>query len=423
MKHETPARAEDRLVRCPHGEACGACAFLGIAYPEQLRVKREMLARALRAHRDLAEVELLDCLPSPLVAAYRIRLKMAVALPHRGGVELGYFRSASREVVDAPDCRVVVPELLETTRRLRKLFATSREIPRELRHIDLRCGSDPAQQHLTLIFQSEKLPDFPMTALKRGCPAVNGISVHFNPRGGPQVVRGALEHLWGEREVWIAHAGLNLRVSPGAFFQVNLSILPQLHRRIAEFLASGDTLADLYAGVGTHGLALRAQFRRLIFSEGVRSAAADLKATLRQLGIAEARVFATSVERSIHGVLEERPEAVVLNPSRAGVLERVLDAFGGSSVERIAYLSCDPETLCRDLVVLRRAGFGVRSIQPIDMMPQTQQIEALALLSREPGPRLERPREPGRPGPRVGPRNRRPHRATKRPGSASRTIS
>ena len=370
-------------VSCPHGEDCGACAFLGASYREQLGRKRDVLRRALGCYHHLRDAQLLPCLPSPHVAGYRNRAKLAVGLSrHARAARVGYFRAGTREIVDAPDCRVLVPELAETARRLRGFIGRMRKPPRELRHLDLRCGSDPTRQHLTLVFRATECPTFPLDALSKSCPQIDGISVNLNPSDGPQVIRGAVTPLWGEREIWVEHAGYMLRVSPGAFFQVNLAQLPSIHRLMSEFLAEGSVLADLYAGVGTHGLALRRQFRRVLFVEGSRSAVADLKSTIRRHEIDDVDVAARSVERSLRRLRDGRPDAVVLNPSRAGADESVLQAIADSPATRIAYLSCEPTTLSRDLNSLQSKKFETLTVQPIDMMPQTRQVEALAFLRR-----------------------------------------
>ena len=371
----------DRLD-CPHGAACGACALLGLGYADQLRRKRELLGHALGRYERLRRATLLACMPSPMPAGYRIRAKMAVGISRQREVRVGYFRPGRREIVDAPDCRVLVPELLATARLVRRFLAGNREIPRELRHLDLRCGSDPGHQHLTLVFRSPTCPEFPVDRLRHACPAINGISVNLNPSAGPQVLRGEIRPLWGEREIWVDCAGLRLRVSPGSFFQVNLAVLPHIHERIAAFLGRGRVLADLYAGVGTHGLALRERFERVFLVEGVRSATTDLNATIQRHGIPGAEVVSTPVERAVRRLVRRAPDAVILNPSRAGAHESVLEAIAATPATRIAYLSCEPTTLCRDLDVLERRGFRTRSVEPIDMMPQTDQVEALVLLDR-----------------------------------------
>jgi 23S rRNA (uracil1939-C5)-methyltransferase len=361
--------------------------MLGMPYAGQLEWKRELLGRELRRYESLRSVRLLDTIPSPQGSGYRNRARMAVGLSRRGGTRLGYFRAGTREIIDAPECGVLVPELLETTRRIRDFMASSRSIPRELRHLDLRCGSDPRRQHLTLVFRADGMPRFPMEALRRVMPAVDGISVNLNPGGGPQVIRGSIQHLWGGREIWVRYAGMKLRVSPGSFFQVNLPILPAIHAAMAAHLGGGTLLMDLYAGVGTHGLALGRKYRKVLFAEGTRAAAADLKSNSRAKGREDVEVLPTAVERSLHRLRQQRPDAIVLNPSRAGAQEAVLEMVGNSAAEQVVYLSCEPETLCGDLDRLARHGYETVSVQPIDMMPQTSQVEALALLRAAPSAR------------------------------------
>ncbi len=382
------------LVSCTHGKDCGACALLDVGYEDQLRRKRQILAMALGRHPGLRGIRPLPCLPSPLRDGYRNRAKMAIGMSRRGGLRVGYFRTGTREIVDTPDCRVLIPDVLETTCRIRRWLETSRNIPPALRHVDLRCGSDTTRQHLTLVFRATECPSFPLDALRKHCPAVNGISVNLNPTTDPQVIRGSVRPLWGEREIWVDHAGVRLRVSPAAFFQVNLALLSTIHTLMRSFFGRGDVLADLYAGVGTHGLALRRRFRRVLFSEGNRTAIADLKSTIREHRITDFGIAPVAVERGLDRLRDEAPGAVVLNPSRAGAREAVLDAVSRCPVTKLAYLSCDPTTLCRDLDILRGNGFTIRSIQPIDMMLQTRQVEALALLTRP-----QRRATKGRPGP------------------------
>ncbi len=378
-------------VDCPHGEDCGACGLLGVGYPFQLGRKRRILGEALKRYRTLARAELLPCLESPLIEKYRNRAKMAVGLSKDRQVRLGYFRARSREITDAPDCRVLIPEILETSRALRGLLATTGGIPRELRHVDIRCGSDPGRQHLILVLRSKKLLRLPIDKIRHACRRVDGISVNLNPSAGPQVLKGQILPIWGAREVYVEAGGMSLRVSPGAFFQVNLALLPEIHRLMTEFLGHGNVLADLYSGVGTHGLTLSRshpgggqakRFRRVVCIEGARPAVADTKASIRRYRLTGVDVVAKSVERALGPLAAARADCVVMNPSRPGAKLAVLEALVASPARKIVYLSCEPATLCRDLDFLVESGFRLVSAQPIDMMPQTRQVESLALLRR-----------------------------------------
>ncbi len=367
---------------CQHAEACGACALLGVGYPAQLSRKRRILGEAMKRYRSLARAELEPCLESPVVEKYRNRARMAVGLARGRPAKLGYFRSGTREITDAPGCRVLIPEILETSRALRGLLSTTGSIPRELRHVDIRCGSDPGRLHLILVLWTDKLPRLPIEKIRRACRRVDGISVNLNPSAGRQVLKGPILPIWGAREVYAQAADLSLRVSPGSFFQVNLSILPAIHRKMAELLGSGEVLADLYSGVGTHGLALRRAFRRVVCAEGVRSAVADMRATIKRYQLTGVEIIAKPVERSLGRLVAAKADCVVMNPSRAGAKLPVLEALAASQARKIVYLSCDPATLCRDLDFLVEHGFRLVSAQPVDMMPQTRQVEAIALLNR-----------------------------------------
>jgi len=375
------ATADTRTVDCPHRRECGACSLLLVPYGEQLERKRRRLLEALERALRLDRRRVLPTLPSPHITGYRNRAKMAISSDRARRSKLGYFQRRSREVVDAPDCGVLVPELLETTRRLRELLNSLR-FPFELRHVDLRCGSDPKQQHLTLVITKDRMPRLPVEAIAEACPYVVGIGVNLNPKGGAQVVKGPVEPVLGVREIFVGVAGLELRVSPGSFFQVNLGVLPAIHSRMTGFLGSGGLLMDLYAGVGTHGIALRESFGRVLCIEGVRGAVADARASLTNSRVENVEALASPLRRALRRLGDERPEAVILNPSASGAEPPVLEAIVASPARRLAYLSCDPLTLARDLAALTAGGFEIASAQAVDMMPQTAQVEALALLRR-----------------------------------------
>ncbi len=372
----------EETIDCPHRVECGACSLLRQPYGAQLERKRRWLTEALGEKVRYDPNQILPTLPSPQIEGYRNRAKMAISSDRDRRFVLGYFQRRSRTVVDAPQCGVLIPELLETTRHLRRLLNSSARFPFVLRHIDVRCGSDPTRQHLTLVVKAETMPRLPIEAIMKACPHVSGIAVNLNPKGGPQVIKGHVEPIIGEREVYVESAGLSLRVSPASFFQVNLGLLPEIHSRMAAFFGSGALLLDLYAGVGTHGLALRQLFQRVLCVEGVRSSVADARASLTAGRVDNVEVLANPIHRALRRLRSEKPNAVILNPSRAGADPPALEAIINSPARSLAYLSCDPATLTRDLAMLIGGGFKLVTVQAVDMMPQTRQVEALALLRR-----------------------------------------
>jgi 23S rRNA (uracil1939-C5)-methyltransferase len=109
---------------------------------------------------------------------------------------------------------------------------------------------------------------------------------------------------------------------------------------------------------------------------------ADARASITAGRVDRVEILASPLRRAIRRLRSERPDAVILNPSAAGAEPPVLEAIVGPPARRLAYLSCDPATLARDLGMLVRGGFELATVQAVDMMPQTSQIEALALLRR-----------------------------------------
>ncbi len=378
----TMPTTDDRTVDCPHRETCGACSFLGQRYFTQLERKRQRLFDVLGETLRLDKRQVLPTVPSPRVEGYRNRAKMTISSDRERKSALGYFQRKSRTVVDAPDCGILVPELLETTRRFRRLLNESKKFPFNLRHIDLRCGTNATRQHLTLVVKSATMPRLPIEEIAEACPHVVGIGINLNPDGGAQVIKGPIEPLYGAREIFVESAGMSLRVSPGSFFQVNLGLLPEIHSRMGEFFGKGDLLVDLYAGVGTHGLALRRLFRQVLCVEGVRGSVADARASIKTGKVNNVEILANPIHRTLNRLAAEKPDAIILNPSAVGADPPALDGVLSSTARFIAYLSCDPETLGRDLAVLVEGGFTLVSVQGIDMMPQTRQVESLALLRR-----------------------------------------
>jgi len=186
---------------------------------------------------------------------------------------------------------------------------------------------------------------------------------------------------------------LRLEVPATGFFQVNASQIPPLAERIAAHLdAAGEgPWFDLYCGVGTWGIAashVRGSPPSTLVGIEENPRAVDCAVgNARTAGLARrARYLAGKTEELLDAELADAwPAAVVLNPGRPGCRPAVLEALLRAAPRRMAYLSCNPQTLARDLAVLVDGGFAVERVLPVDMMPYTDQVEALALLTQDDG--------------------------------------
>ena len=375
------APRQERLA-CPIARDCGGCALIDRPYESQLELKRRRVADALAVHPGLAGVEIEPCLPAPVRAGYRNRAKLAVSR-ESGALRIGLFRRGTREVIDLAPCLVQSSWLIERLEPIRAWLTRHALAAPDgpVKHLDLR-ETDDGGGHLTLVL--DRAVDDPAElshdSLLESWPALSGLSINVNPRSSSFVFGETTRTIHGSR----SFVTRGFEVPATGFFQVAPLLLEPIHQRMAEHLGADRPLLDLYCGVGVHGLSVASRLPRserpLSGIEIGVAAAACARRNADRMGI-PARFACGAVEKRLAAEIErEEPGRVILNPGRAGCHDSVPAKLGALPL-RAAYLSCEPETLARDLDRFVRAGRRVERVLPLDMMPQTDQTEALALLS------------------------------------------
>ncbi|MCI0440131.1 MAG: 23S rRNA (uracil(1939)-C(5))-methyltransferase RlmD, partial [Chloroflexi bacterium] len=172
------------------------------------------------------------------------------------------------------------------------------------------------------------------------------------------------------------------RIASPSFFQVNTHQAERMAALVRERLKlrGGELLVDAYAGVGTFAVLLAPYARRVVAIE--ESSAAVRDAAVNTIGHDNIEFLEGKTE-DVLGTLQETPDALILDPPRVGCHPDTLKAVSRARPGRVVYVSCDPESLARDLQVLVRGGFEVESVEPVDMFPQTHHVETVATLSPE----------------------------------------
>lgn len=383
----SPERAEPP---CRAWGRCGGCALEHWDYGAQLGWKTE------RARAALGTIAAVDaCVPSPRPLGYRDRTKLVFA---RGeaGVVLGGYAPRSHEVVDLRGCSVVEAPLDATTDALRDAAQASGlpiydEATGEgvLRHALLRVNH--AGQVLVLLVVARRAPGTAALgrALMAARPEVVGVVENLNPTRGNVLVGDVAEDvvLCGAEALEERVGPVRLVTSARAFLQVNRDVAARIYGDVAAAVAlrAGERLVDVYCGVGGIALtcALGAPGAEVLGIEENATAVADAVASAVASGVPGARFVAGDArvlaEMAARG---ERADVVCVNPPRKGVDEAVLAACLALGARAMAYVSCNPATLARDLTRLQAGGYRVRRITPYDMLPHTAHIEALAVLER-----------------------------------------
>ncbi len=391
--------APDRVAPpCPVYPECGGCTWQHLSYPAQLEWKRKIIVEALRRLGHLAEPETLVRPTLPADPPWRYRHKMAVPFTppeaQGAGVRAGFYAARSHRVVPFESCRIQHPLLdrvLAVTRRLVDELAIPAYDERTrtgvLRHVVARVSRRRGEVLVALVTPGPHFPAGPALAagIRKAIPECVGVVHNINPSPGNAILGRVTRTLAGRDHLVEELDGLRFLVSAVSFFQVSPAQAESLYRVAVEQAAPGpgDTVVDLYAGVGTLSLFLARRSGAVEAIEDVGPAVADGRqnaAENRQdnlrfhLGAAEA-VLPELVRAGL------RPTVVVLDPPRKGAAPEVLEAILRVGPRRVVYCSCNPATLARDLGELQRA-YRLRAVQPVDMFPQTAHVECCALMER-----------------------------------------
>ena len=332
------APSDDRVdPPCPYFGQCTGCQWQHLSYPAQLSAKAAIVRDALERIGGFHEPAVLDTIPSPKPFGYRNHARFNI---WRSTGTLGFTHRERRRFVRIDRCLLM-------NERTNDLLAQLQDHCAETSALSIR-ASDATGDYLvqpTLKNADVSIP----TGQKRYREAVNG------------------------RQFWVA--------SP-SFFQVNVEQAGMLAELAIDALdlSGNETVVDAYAGVGAFSVLLSDHAAKIIGIEESTAAVADAMENAADLPNVE---FIAGKVEDILPSLDVVPDAVVLDPSRTGCQPAVLETLLALAPPRIAYVSCNPQTLARDLAVLCRR-YRVDSVQPVDMFPQTHHVECLASLSLKP---------------------------------------
>jgi 23S rRNA (uracil1939-C5)-methyltransferase len=392
-------RAEARrayVPHCPHyPDGCRAgCAWIDVPYPEQLARKRTIVADALCEYVSLRMIEVPSVAASPMRLGYRARVKL-VARKASGEMRAGLYRPGSHEVLDISSC----PVHPETVNRVVQYL--KREVDRrgiapydektdagELRYIDIRFSFFSREMVLTLVTRRANFPrgqDL-ARALMRRFNFIAGVAQNVNEDPG-NVIWGPRTRALAGRDTVIERIGdWKLRFPVGVFSQANPLTARKLYDQVRELAAlNGDEIVlDIYCGVGPIALNLAASAQLVWAADDSALAIATAKQNARMNGVANCRFFAADAAEKIAEAKRTLPrvDLVVVNPPRKGLQPEATAALLDLHTPRVIYVSCNPETLARDLDKFHASGYRVAALQPFDMFPQTDQVETVCLLIR-----------------------------------------
>ena len=341
-------------------------------YAEQLAKKQRELSRLLG-------FEVPPLLPSPRESGFRSKVAFVFA---PSGRVMGHFAPGSQRVIPIDECPVHHERGNRIAVALRDRLLKARVPPGVLRHVIVRTTADGREATVMLVvWRNDKSLRTPVRALLESTDAPDGFFVNIHPKPGPFMVGDETIKIAGRSHVKETVEGLSYLVSPTAFFQTNVPMAAILVRLVLQCVADAKSVLDLYCGTGLFSLHLARAGARVTAVEENREAIRDAEANLRlnRMQSAQVRFVAGRVEDKLTGSFD----AVVLDPPRQGCPPSVLAAvFERMRPPRVAYVSCNPEALAKELKVILNAGYRVTRTQAVDMFPHTNHIETVMAFSR-----------------------------------------
>ena len=376
---------------CPYFIQCGGCHYQHTSYEHQLEIKTQILRETLRR---TAKVDLpfdITVHPSP---PWNYRNRARLQVQPGPSFAAGYFRMASHALLAVEQCPISSPLINSGIAALCQ-SGRAGKVPGGVREVEFFANADDTQLLLDVGCAGQARRAAVRSWAEELCAALPEISgvVAFREANPGDKKAGAPEVLVtvGNSHLIYKTERAAYRVSAGSFFQTNRHLTDELVG-IVTARQSGEVALDLYAGVGLFSTALARDIRHVVSVEMSQTSSADL--SYNQASNGEV-IQATTEQYLARGENSERvgkgavlphnihkPDLAVVDPPRSGLGERVARILATLGAPRVVYVSCDPATLARDLVILLGAGYRIEQVHLVDLFPQTYHLESVVHLTR-----------------------------------------
>ena len=388
------ASPDRRRPPCILADRCGGCTLQALDDPAQRRWKQRSVEDTLQR---LGGVTLKPrpLIPAPESLGYRNRAVIPLERDSQGRLRAGYYRRGSHQIVNMNRCPVLDPRLDAMVAPLKAdLEASGWPVDRHgaagqagsgLRHLALRIGRRSGERLLTLVASHEALPGLPQMAAHwmERWPELVGVTLNLQPAPDNRLFGADNRCVSGRDWLLESFAGVELQIGPDTFFQVCSEQAERVVALLREVLGPPrGQIVEGYCGIGTFSLPLALMGWQVWGIESHGNTVALARANALRNSLSERCTFMEGdVAQLLEQALARGPVAALLDPPRKGLQEAVVTCLLRHRPPVVAYLSCDPATLARDLARLGGdGGYRVESVQPLDFFPNTSHVETLAVL-------------------------------------------
>ena len=391
---ESPYRTEPR---CPLHRRCGGCQIQALSYEKQLEYKENKVRQDLIRIGGFSEPPVQPVLGMENPYHYRNKAQFPFGRDREGRIVTGFYAGRTHTIVAGTDCAIGVVENRKILELILEFMNEKGIEPYDettgkglLRHALIRKAFATGELMVCLVINGKKFPHVEELGDRLfEIPGMTSFSLNINQKNTNVILGETVIPVRGQAYITDQIGGIRYQISPLSFYQVNPVQTEKLYRTALCYagLTGGETVWELYCGIGTISLFLAQKAGKVCGVEIVPQAVEDARHNAVLNGFENVEFYQGKAEEILPEKYEKegiRADVLVVDPPRKGCDSDCLETMLRMEPKRIVYVSCDPATLARDLKILCQDGrYELKKVQPVDMFPHTAGIENVALLERK----------------------------------------
>ncbi|WP_026693530.1 23S rRNA (uracil(1939)-C(5))-methyltransferase RlmD [Peribacillus kribbensis] len=379
---------------CPVYYECGGCQLQHIGYDRQLKEKRDIIVQALERHAKVSgeSIDIRETIGMENPWHYRNKSQFQVGTNQNGEIIAGLYALNTHRLIDIPECIVQHPKSNRATRIVKKIIAklqipiyNERKKKGVVRTVVTRVGFNTGELQIVIITATDTLPkrDELIAEIKKQLPEVKSVVQNINSKNTSMIFGEKSIHLSGENLIRETLGDMSYELSARTFFQLNPIQTVKMYDEVkkAAGLTGTERVVDAYCGVGTIGLWVADSAKEIRGMDVIKESIQDARKNAARHGVKNAKYEVGKAEDIMPKWIKEgwKPDVLIVDPPRTGLDDKLLQTIIKVKPKKIVYVSCNPSTLAKNIQTLSRL-YKVNSIQPVDMFPQTAQVESVSQL-------------------------------------------
>lgn len=387
--------SKDRIESgCSSFSKCGGCVYRHIDYNSEKEIKRQRVKDAVERIGALKNIKINEVVGNDRINRYRNKAQLPCGNTE-SGIEFGFYANHSHRIVPFKDC-LLQPEVFNKVIKITKDFMNStnqyaydeKTGKGKLRHLYIRYAEKTDELMVCYIVNGNglKKEDVLIKELKDNLPNLKSVVFNSNRENTNIVLGNKNRTAYGKDYIEDILCGKRFKISPLSFYQVNREQAEKLYKIAEKYagLKGNEILLDLYCGTGTIGLTMADKCKKLIGVEIIEDAVNDAYKNAEINGIKNAEFICGDAKFAAEKLKNDgiNPDVIIVDPPRKGLDSELINTISLMSPEKIVYVSCDSETLARDLKLFYEKNYSVKEITPVDLFSRTPHIENVALLEK-----------------------------------------